>query len=107
MSYYNKEEQEIINDWLVSVGAPYLANEELFEYKRGQLLEIAKAKEDSLLTWDEWQHLQVMMDMEIPLKMSIRFVGILWENDVEVLEMSTDKSQKYEDNWKKHRLQRE
>lgn len=53
MSYYNKEEQEVINDWLVSVGAPYLANEEFFEYKRGQLLEIAKAKEDSLLTWDE------------------------------------------------------
>ena len=29
MSYYNKEEQEVINDWLVSVGAPYLANEDL------------------------------------------------------------------------------
>lgn len=28
MSYYNKEEQEVINDWLVSVGAPYLANED-------------------------------------------------------------------------------
>ena len=104
MSYYSKEEQEVINDWLASVGASYLENEDFFEYRRGQLLEIANAKEDSLLTWDEWQHLQVMMDMEIPLKMSIRFVGILYENDVEVLEMSTDKSKKYEDNWKKRLL---
>lgn len=51
----------------------------IFEYKDGQLLEFAKAKEGSLLTWDEWQHLQIMMDMEIPLKMAIRFVDILWE----------------------------
>lgn len=79
---YNSDEQKIINKWLTSVGAPYLVDEDFFEYKDGQLLEIAKAKEDSLLTWDEWQHLQTMMDMEIPLKMSIRFVGILWENDI-------------------------
>ena len=94
---YTEEEQNIINDWLVSVGASYLANEEFFEYKDGQLLEIAKSKKDSLLTWDEWQHLQAMMDMEIPLEMSIRFVGMLWENDIEVLEMNTDKSKEYED----------
>lgn len=99
---YNSDEQEIINEWLTSVGAPYLVDEDFFEYKDGQLLEIAKAKEDSLLTWDEWQHLQTMMDMEIPLKMSIRFVGILWENDIEVLEMNTDKSKEYEDKWNKN-----
>lgn len=98
---YNSDEQKIINEWLTSVGAPYLVDEDFFEYKDGQLLEIAKAKEDSLLTWDEWQHLQTMMDMEIPLKMSIRFVGILWENDIEVLEMNTDKSKEYEDKWNK------
>lgn len=68
-----------------------------FEYKDGQLLEFAKAKEGSLLTWDEWQHLQIMMDMEIPLKMAIRFVDILWENDIEVLEMNTTKSKEYEE----------
>ena len=68
-----------------------------FEYKDGQLLEFAKAKEGSLLTWDEWQHLQIMMDMEIPLKMAIRFVDILWENDIEVLEMNTIKSKEYEE----------
>ena len=94
---YSETEQSVINDWLISVGAAYLVDEEFFEYKDGQLLEIAKAKEDSLLTWDEWQHLQTMMDMEIPLKMSIRFVSILYENDIEVLEMNTDKSKKYED----------
>lgn len=99
---YNSDEQKIINEWLTSVGAPYLVNEEFFEYKDGQLLEIAKAKEDSLLTWDEWQHLQTMMDMEIPLKMSIRFVGILWENDIEVLEMNTDKSKEYKEEWNKN-----
>ena len=98
---YNQEEQNIINDWLISVGAPYLVDEEFFEYKDGQLLEIAKAKEDSLLTWDEWQHLQAMMDMEVPLNMSIKFVGILWENDIEVLEMSTDKSKEYKDEMKR------
>lgn len=45
--------------------------------------------------------LHYMMDMEIPLEMSIRFVGILYENDVEVLEMNTDKSKEYEDKWNK------
>lgn len=99
---YNSDEQKIINEWLTSVGAPYLVNEECFEYKDGQLLEIAKAKEDSLLTWDEWQHLQTMMDMEIPLTMSIRFVGILWKNDIEVLEMNTDKSKEYKEEWNKN-----
>lgn len=102
---YSEAEQSIINDWLISVGAPYLVNEEFFEYKDGQLLEIAKAKKDSLLTWDEWQHLQTMMDMEIPLKMSIGFVGILYENDIEILEMSTDKSKEYKDKWNKNLLQ--
>ncbi len=93
---YSEEEQDIINEWLVSVGAPYLINEELIEYKDGQLLEIAKAKEDSLLTWDEWQHLQTIMNMEISLKMSIRFIGILYENDIEILEMNTDKNKELE-----------
>ena len=70
-------------------------DKEFFEYKDGQLLEIAEAGEDSLLTWDEWQHVQAMMGMEIPLDMSIRFVGILWENDIEVLELKTDNSEQY------------
>ena len=47
---------------------------------------------------------KTMMDMEIPLKTSIRFVGILWENDIEVLEMNTDKSKEYEDKWNKNLL---
>lgn len=92
---YNKEEQAKINNWLDSVGAGYLKDKEFFEYKDGQLLEIAEAGEDSLFTWDEWQHVQAMMGMEIPLDMSIRFVGILWENDIEVLELKTDNSEQY------------
>ena len=99
---YSSEDQKVINKWLTSVGAKHLVDEEFFEYREGQLLEIAKSGVDSLLTWDEWQHLQTMMDMEIPLKMSIRFVGILWENDIEVLEMNTDKSKEYEEKWRKN-----
>lgn len=92
---YNKEEQTKINDWLESVGAWYLKDEEFNEYKDGQLLEIAEAKEDSLRTWDEWQHVQAIMGMKIPLDVSIRFVGVLWENDIEVLELETDRSKEY------------
>jgi hypothetical protein len=92
---YNKEQQEKINNWLVSVGAGYAKDEEFFEYRDGQLLEIAEAKEDSLMTWDEWQHVQALMGMEIPLDMSIRIVGMLWENDIEILELKTDDSEQY------------
>lgn len=92
---YNKEQQTKINNWLESVGAGYLKDKEFFEYKDGQLLEIAEAKEDSLLTWDEWQHTQAMMGMEIPLDISIRIVGMLWENDIEILELKTDDSEQY------------
>lgn len=98
---YSSEDQKVINKWLTSVGAKHLVDEEFFEYREGQLLEIAKSGVDSLLTWDEWQHLQTMMDMEIPLNESIRFVGILYENDIEVLEMSTDKSKECEEKWNK------
>ena len=92
---YNKEEQMKINDWLESVGVEYLKNEEFFEYKDGQLLEIAEAKEDSIFTWDEWQHVQALMGMEIPLDVSIRIVSMLWENDIEIRELKTDSSEKY------------
>ena len=92
---YNKEQQRKINNWLVSVGAPYLKDEEFFEYREGQLLEIVEANEDSLRTWDEWQHVQAVMGMEIPLDMSIRFVGMLWENDIDILELKTEDSEQY------------
>lgn len=92
---YNNEEQLKINNWLESVGAGYLKDVEFFEYKDGQLLEIAEANEDSLRTWDEWQHVQALMGMEIPLYTSIRFVGVLWENDIEVLELKTEANQRY------------
>ena len=92
---YNKEEQMKINNWLKSVGAEHLVDEEFFEYKDGQLLEIANAKEDSLFTWDEWQHTQALMGMEIPLDVSIRIVGMLWENDIEIRELDTEESKQY------------
>lgn len=92
---YNKEEQTIINNWLKSVGADYMEDLEFFEYKDGQLLEIANAKEDSIFTWDEWQHTQALMGMEIPLNVSIRIVGMLWENDIEIRELETEDSKQY------------
>lgn len=92
---YNKEEQVIINNWLASVGADYMKDMEFFEYKDGQLLEIAKAKEDSLLTWDDWQHTQALMGMELPLEVAIRIAGILWENDIEIKELETEDSKQY------------
>lgn len=92
---YNKEQQRKINNWLESVGAGYAKDEEFFEYKDGQLLEIVEANEDSLRTWDEWQHVQAVMGMEIPLDMSIRFVGMLWENDIDILELKTEDSEQY------------
>lgn len=100
---YNNDELKIINEWLTSLAVQHLVDEDFFEYKDGQLLEFVKAKEGSLLTWDEWQHLQTMMDMEIPLKMAIRFVDILWENDIEALEMNTAKSKEYEEKCNKIR----
>lgn len=96
---YKKKDQELINNWLIRVGAPYLVDEEFYEYKDGQLLEIAKANEDSLLTWDEWQHLQNMMGMEVPLKMAIRFTGVLYENNIDLIELSTDNSKEIEAKW--------
>lgn len=92
---YNAEQRTKINNWLESVGAGYLKDEEFLEYKDGQLLEIAEAKEDSIRTWDEWQHVQALMGMEIPLETAIRFVGVLWENDIEVLELKTEDSEAY------------
>ena len=92
---YNKEEQKKINNWLESVCAGYAKDEEFFEYKDGQLLEIVEANEDSLRIWDEWQHVQAVMGMEIPLNMSIRFVGMLWENDIDILDLKTEDSEQY------------
>ena len=92
---YNKEEEMKINNWLKSDGAEDLVNEEFFEYKGGQLLEIAEAKEDSVFTWDEWQHVQALMGMEIPLDVSIKIVSMLHENDIEVRELKTEESEKY------------
>lgn len=92
---YNKEEQAIINNWLKSVGAGYMKDKEFFEYKDGQLLEIAKAKEDSLFTWDDWQHAQALMGMELSLQMGIRIAGMLWENNIEIKELETEDSQQY------------
>lgn len=97
---YNKEQQDKISKWLVSVGASYEVDKEygyeyFNEYKDGQLLEIAERNEDSLLTWDEWQHLQIVMGMELSLNVSKMFVGVLWENDIDSLELVSDVGNEY------------
>ena len=40
--------------------------------------------------------MQIMMGMEISLEMSIRIVDMLYENDIETLDLSTDNSKAYE-----------
>lgn len=92
---YSSKEQGTIDRWLRSVGGPYLVGEDFLEFRHGQLLEIAKAGEDSLLTWDEWQHMQALIGMELPLSVSIKLVGALWENDIAVLELKTEQSELY------------
>lgn len=96
---YNKEEQEIINNWLDSVGASYIKTKmktkAFVEYKDGQLLEIAKAKKDSIFTWDNWQHAQALMGMELSLEIGIRIAGILWENNIDIQELETETSKQY------------
>lgn len=92
---YTVEQKNKINKWLKRVGAPYLKTDDLYEYKEGQLLDIAERNEDSLITWDEWQHIQILMGMEISLDIAIKFTGVLWENDIEILELKTDESEKF------------
>lgn len=77
---YTKKEKEEINTWLVHVGALSDVDEPFEEFKKGQLLEIARAEKDSIMTWDEWQHLQNMLGMEVPLEMACAISGMLYEN---------------------------
>lgn len=92
---YTVRQKEKINEWLKCVGASYLRADDFWEYKEGQLLEIAERNEDDLNTWDEWQHIQVLMRMKTSLDMAIRFIGVLWENDIEIKELKTDESEKF------------
>ena len=46
---YTKKEQEEINTWLVHVGALSDVDEPFEEFKKGQLLEIARAEKDSIM----------------------------------------------------------
>ena len=81
---YTKKEQEEINTWLVHVGALSDVDEPFEEFKKGQLLEIARAEKDSIMTWDEWQHLQNMLGMACAVS------GMLFENGIELMDMETE-----------------
>lgn len=87
---YTKKEKEEINTWLVHVGALSDVDEPFEEFKKGQLLEIARAEKDSIMTWDEWQHLQNMLGMEVPLEMACAISGMLFENGIELMDMETE-----------------
>lgn len=87
---YTKKEQEEINTWLVHVGALSDVDEPFEEFKKGQLLEIARAEKDSIMTWDEWQHLQNILGMEVPLEMACAISGMLYENGIELMDMETE-----------------
>lgn len=90
---YTKEECEKIHDWYTKAcDAPDFGDpNDWIEYKHGQLLE-GVGRIDSLYDWDRWQHLQNMMGMVLSLDMASKIGTMLWENDVEILEMETEKS---------------
>ena len=91
---YTKEEIDKINSWIRSCGSASEKASDVMEYKHGQLLEITK-KKGSLLDWDEWQHLQICIDKELPFETAMLINNMLWENDIEILELNTEKSKAY------------
>lgn len=101
---YTKEEQIEINNHLKSLGTESRCAD-IYEYKEGQLLEFVRNKKcnDSMLTWDEWHWLQVLLEKEISLELAVKIIGMLWENEVEVLELKNDASRKYEEEFKQRR----
>lgn len=91
----NKDLIERGNKWLRSLG--HLDNdvEHFREYKSGQLETAINSKMDSLLDWDEWQHLQACIGVEISMELAAKITGMLWENDIEVMELETSLSKEY------------
>lgn len=96
---YSNEEKRKINAWIAKCGAPYSNCDDFYEYKHGQLLE-ATERLGSLIDWDEWQHLQACLGTEIPLELALRISSALWENDIEVLELKTEASKTYDEQYK-------
>lgn len=86
---------EVGNKWLRSLGHLDDDIENFREYANGQLELAINSKMDSLLDWDEWQHLQVCMDTELSMELAAKITNMLWENDIEVLELETEKSREY------------
>lgn len=75
---YNVEQHNVINKWLSSVGCPWLKSEDIGEYRPGQLLTAAEYGLDCIRTYDEWQRLQELLKVELPLDVSRSIVGCLF-----------------------------
>lgn len=91
---YTDEQKAKINSWIKRCGDLDSNFDDFREYKPGQLLEAAE-KIDSLIDWDEWQNLQACMGMELSLEMASAIGGMLWKNNIEVLELKTEESEAY------------
>lgn len=92
------EKNELIekgNAWLRSLG--HLDNdiENFNEYASGQIEFAINSGIDSLRDWDEWQHLQACMGVELSMKLATQITSMLWENEIEVMELETEKSNQY------------
>lgn len=49
-----------------------------------------KAENVLRMRGDEWQHLQNMLGMEVPLEMACAISGMLYENGIELMDMETE-----------------
>lgn len=98
---YTREECRRIVDWYtyhcsisdeMEMGDPNL----WFEYKHGQLLEGVEEKIDNIFDWDRWQHLQAMVGRVFSYREAMDIDWFLTENDMEILDMETEKSRAYD-----------
>ena len=89
---YSEEELKQIVGWLKQIGMPDEKPEDLLEYRDGQLLEASK-RLDSITDWDDWQQLQTMLEQELTLDLSLKFSNLLYENDIEVRNLTMEKPQ--------------
>lgn len=80
--------------WLRRVGIQDSDGSNIREYKEGQLIRATEVL-DSIYDYDRWQHLQIMMGKEVSLEDALLFIGILYENDIEIHELHNSRSDQF------------
>lgn len=80
--------------WLRYVGIQDSDGSNIREYKEGQLIRATEVL-DSIFDYDRWQYLQILMGKEVSLEDALLYINILYENDIEIAELSNERSKKY------------